>query len=175
MRAEQSVIYKPYQCDNSRLKTNAKMKMEELVQKHEKSIKPVAVKTNTVERHRKKIKPTEHDTSDEEKVMSSSDDESECDFQFNELDGVPKKHDYVLVDFNTKERKIYYVGKILTDIDENEEYEVSFFRKSEKFEKHFVLPVNLDMSLIKKTDIKMILPDPILHGKTKRQQSFLSF
>lgn len=132
-------------------------------------------KPKTVKSCRKKIKLTEDDTSEEEIVLSPSEDEIECDFQFNELDGVPKKHDYVLVEFSTKERKIYYVGKILTDLDENEEYEISFFRKSEKFENHFVLPVNLDMSLIKKTDIKMILPDPTLHGKTKRQQSFLSF
>ncbi|KAK4871966.1 hypothetical protein RN001_016090 [Aquatica leii] len=65
---------------------------EELVQNHEKLFKTAGVKsvkknlsnknkTNTV-KHRKKIKPIEDDTSDEEIVMSSSDDKKNAVFGY---------------------------------------------------------------------------------------------
>lgn len=82
----------------------------------------------------------------------------------------------MLVEFKIRENNIvYYVGKILTDIDENDEFEISFFRKSIKMQNKFILPNVIDIALIPLTNIKMKLPEPVLHGMTKRQQSCLDF
>lgn len=92
---------------------------------------------------------------------------------FGNLHRHPIQDDYVLVEFITKQ-KVYYVGKILSQRNENE-FEVSFMRKSTKGYESFFAPNVPDLSLVMKKDIKMILPPPLTHGLTKRQTSLLKF
>lgn len=93
---------------------------------------------------------------------------------FEDLERSPIPGDYVLVEFETK-KKIYYIGKIISYVDESTECEVSFLRKSVKLENKFVMPNVPDISFIDKKCIKTLLPMPTTFGKTKRQQSALTF
>lgn len=93
-----------------------------------------------------------------------------------ELSRDPKKDDYVLVEFEVDKTKIYYVGKIIEELDENDEYKILFYRKSEKFLNRFNLPIVPDVSHTSKLNIKKILPQPIQQrNTTKRQQCYLYF
>lgn len=56
-----------------------------------------------------------------------------------------------------------------------DDVEVNFLRKSVKFENKFIFPAVPDQSLVEKQQIVFILPQPTMLGKTKRQQSFISF
>lgn len=85
----------------------------------------------------------------------------------------PEEGEYVLVEFKAKE-PTYYIGKILTGIDKNQEFEISYLRKSSKVLGKFVLPQVPDLSNVSRGDIKMILPKPTYSG-TKRQQNHLDF
>ncbi|KAG5898198.1 hypothetical protein JTB14_005578 [Gonioctena quinquepunctata] len=133
-------------------------------------------------KQKKRTKKKHSDSEDEEIVIPFSDDEvvNEDDVEqpsyFDALTEVPKKHDYVLVEFKIRENNIvYYVGKILTDKDKNDEFEISFFRKSIEMHNKFILPNILDIALIPLTNIKMKLPEPVLLGMTKLHQSYLDF
>ncbi|KAG5893824.1 hypothetical protein JTB14_018327 [Gonioctena quinquepunctata] len=84
-------------------------------------------------KQKKRTKKKDSDSEDEEIVIPFSDDEvvSEDDVEqpsdFVALTEVPKKHDYVLVEFQIcKNNIVYYVGKILTGKDKNDEFEISY-------------------------------------------------
>lgn len=119
---------------------------------------------------------SEEETEPELLSEEEPDDDTNVEFNFEELKENPKQHDYVLVEFQISEKNIiYYIGKVLTDMDENNDYEISFYRKSHKRADTFILPNVLDISLVARERIKMKLPEPVLHGATKRQNSYLSF
>lgn len=92
---------------------------------------------------------------------------------FPPLSRNPEEGEYVLVEFNAKEAT-YYIGKILTVIDKDQEFGISYLRKSSKVLGKFVLPQVPDLSSVCRDDIKMILPKPTYSG-TKRQQNYLEF
>ncbi|KAL1492165.1 hypothetical protein ABEB36_012651 [Hypothenemus hampei] len=91
----------------------------------------------------------------------------------DEIERDPTPGEFVLTRFVKKNSEIYYVAQIVNKI--NDEFEVIFYRKNLKKENCFVRPTVDDISMITKNDIKLILPNPIQTGATKRQQSFLSF
>lgn len=76
---------------------------------------------------------------------------------------------FVLIKFP---RKIFYVAKIIGVSDD--EFEVSFLRKSLKFSNCFLFPNVADISFITLNDIAMILPEPV-PGTTKRQSTMYKF
>ncbi|KAK3928286.1 Pogo transposable element with KRAB domain [Frankliniella fusca] len=87
----------------------------------------------------------------------------------------PQEGDYVLVLFQAKDSK-YYVGKIIKDVDEAGDYEISYLRTAQKSNNMFTLPNVPDLCSVSKSDIKAILPQPCHHqGMTKRQKSYISF
>lgn len=135
-------------------------------------------KTN---RKKKQSEDLTSSSESDDPILSSGDDDTESfsDLlqEFPSLTEEPKKHDHVLVQFEIPKLKqpVYYVGKILTEIDQNREYEISFFRRSSKVANAFVSPNAIDISMVHLDRIKMILPSPKLHGTTKRQHSFLEF
>ena len=54
-------------------------------------------------------------------------------------------------------------------------YGINFVHHSVKYSVNIVFSSVLDVSSVCEEDIKFILPNPISHGKTKRQQSFIFF
>lgn len=64
---------------------------------------------------------------------------------FVKLSGKPKYGNWWLdsISFNNKKQKIYYIGKILSELNEESEYEISFFKKSSNA--RFVMPDLADM------------------------------
>lgn len=97
---------------------------------------------------------------------------------FEELERAPVEGDYVLIEFapeNSKSKKVYYVGKLLSGLKENAEFEVTFLRRSRKLSGKFILPDVPDNSMVLEKDIKMILPQPLKCGQTKRQSSHYQF
>lgn len=86
----------------------------------------------------------------------------------------PHVGEFVLVQFRKNNKNIYYIAKVIKKTAKSE-FEVLFYRKSLKRNNCFVQPVVEDISAIVSKDIKMILPEPVQTGKTKRQQGFLSF
>nr|CAI5851175.1 unnamed protein product [Callosobruchus analis] len=134
------------------------------------------------------------------KVMDSdSDEDAEIDFQDSEddydsdsigekennvsilthedlqqpLPGPPQEGEYVLVEFATKKKVLYYVGKILQTRNRDLEYQISFLRQNHQ--NKFRVPNVPDISFVKEDDVKLILPKPICSRSTSRQQSFYSF
>lgn len=98
---------------------------------------------------------------------------------FEELERNPCTGDYVLVEFspvNNKRKTIFYIGKILSTNTDESEFELSFFlRKSTKVDVKSHFPQIQDIATVAKRDIKMILPNPVNDGTTKRQNSYFSF
>ncbi|KAK9709079.1 hypothetical protein QE152_g26801 [Popillia japonica] len=113
---------------------------------------------------------------------------------FEYLHRHPVPEEYVLVEFNGKQ-PVYYVRQIKSQPTEND-FEVSFLRKSNNcydtflkpavpdvslvLVKHisydtFLKPAVPDVSLVLVKHIKLILPPPLAQGLTKRQKGLLKF
>lgn len=84
-----------------------------------------------------------------------------------------KKGEYVLIQFSTKKKKNYYVGKVLETRNEAFEYFISFLRL--KSVNKFYMPNVPDLSFVREEDVKLILPPPSFSGCTTRQQSYFYF
>ena len=99
--------------------------------------------------------------------------ESESDFLLEQESEI---NDYVLVEFKDEKGrgKVYYCGKVVEEVSQDE-FNVHFLRKSQKYMGKFIFPNDCDMSIVQKDDIKLLLPQPQNWGSTKRQKSFLSF
>nr|CAI5826560.1 unnamed protein product [Callosobruchus analis] len=89
------------------------------------------------------------------------------------LPGPPQEDKYVLVEFATKKKISYYVGKILQTRNKDLEYQISFLRQNQQ--NKFRIPNVPHISFVKEDDVKLILPKPTCSGSTSRQQSFYSF
>lgn len=72
---------------------------------------------------------------------------------------------------------MFYVGKIIKNMDSDGDLEISYLRKSNKKSEayKFVLPDIPDLASVNIADIKVLLPPPKVSGKTARQQSFFTF
>ncbi|KAK9695282.1 hypothetical protein QE152_g32647 [Popillia japonica] len=95
---------------------------------------------------------------------------------FPELARSPMKYDFVLVEFTGKtEKKIYFVGKVLSKIGSNQKYDITFLSHQKKGTSKFVFPDVADEAVVPKTDIKLIMPPSILCGHTSRQKAPCTF
>ncbi|KAK9716929.1 hypothetical protein QE152_g24451 [Popillia japonica] len=113
--------------------------------------------------------------SDSVKEISEEDFENTLSQNFEELQSDSVKEDYVLVQFKARGTNVFYVGRVINNVNENNEIEVSFLRKSSKLQGNFVTPNIADISFVSINDVKIILPKPTYFGQTKRQNSYLSF
>lgn len=127
---------------------------------------------------RKVMEPETSSSSDEAESLNSS---SEYDVDmdapitgFEELDRNAAINDYVLVKFAGKKSIKYFVGKILSEISNDSEYDISYLRRRNKSNK-FVYPNVPEVASVLAQDIVMILPVPTLFGKTKRQNQCVQF
>lgn len=93
----------------------------------------------------------------------------------NEVPHPQTEGDFVLVLFASKSNT-YYVGKVIKDVDDDGDCDVSFYRISSKAKDSFVLPNVPDLCSVHISDIKKIIPKPSTHAaQTKRQQSYIGF
>lgn len=124
------------------------------------------------------IEPETSSSSDETgRLDSSSEYDGDMDAPitgFEELDRNAAINDYVLVKFAGKKNIKYFVGKILSEISNDFEYDISYLRRRNKSNK-FVYPNVPEVASVLSQDIVMILPVPTLFGKTKRQNQCVQF
>lgn len=111
----------------------------------------------------------ESETSDEElSSEKESEDDEELVMQIPERD--PDPDEYILVEFKTKAKPVYYVGRVIERA--GSDYNVRFLRRAtaDKFHE----PDVSEEAMVLKSDIKMILT-PIVGKATKRQSSYVTF
>lgn len=120
-------------------------------------------------------------TSDTDDVMSldSDDSEGENGLSVGELLDNPEDisvEKFVLVQFegNSNKQLIYYIGKVLSNMDEDGDYEVEFLRRGRKNNTTFVRPATEDIASVAKQNIRAVLPNP-LRGTTQRTKGVFSF
>ncbi|CAI6372200.1 unnamed protein product [Macrosiphum euphorbiae] len=171
--------------------TPEKLKIEEATktknEKIKKSLFPNKTKIKNIKKISKPTKPL-----DENNILSDSSadmcgpvftsDVSDAEsFSFDEITGFEEleidteEGDYVLVRFacsNSKQAKktIFYVGKIIKNVDNEGFLGISYLRSYKKSKNKFVLPQVPDLSSVCLKDITAILPKPKINGKTARQQ-----
>ncbi|KAK3931050.1 Thiosulfate-binding protein [Frankliniella fusca] len=93
---------------------------------------------------------------------------------FPPLKEAPKEGNYILVEFVDKKSKVYYIGKVLKEEDDEGDFEVTYLRRSLKVKDKFCLPNVADLKSVHRSDVKLVLPSPTCSG-TKRQQNLLHF
>lgn len=114
----------------------------------------------------------EKDSDHEEKISlhdSSDSEESFSDLVGKDLERDPEVNEFVLIRFVNN---IFYVGKIISEKDEENDFVVSYLRKNEK--SGFKWPIVPDLASVNLTDIVMILPNPE-KKTTKRLSGIISF
>ncbi|KAK9889200.1 hypothetical protein WA026_004480 [Henosepilachna vigintioctopunctata] len=79
------------------------------------------------------------------------------------LQSLPKEGDFIIVKFQVKGKGIYYIDKIIGEIEN--ENEVSFLRRSNTITNNFSLSIVPDIATVGLHDIKMILPKPKCSGR----------
>lgn len=89
---------------------------------------------------------------------------------FDKLTRNPVEDDYVLVVFDAKNIKVYYVAKII-EVDKPY-YGVSFMRLMNKETMKFRMPLEPDLANVQLKDIKMILPPPKINGTQNRNSAY---
>jgi hypothetical protein len=67
------------------------------------------------------------------------------------------------------------MGKIINQKDEDDDFEISYLKKSVKYPSRFGFPVKPDIASVAETDIPIVLPRPLIAGQTKRLKSYPSF
>lgn len=87
---------------------------------------------------------------------------------------VVKANEFVLVEFTDK-KKIYYVGQVTKEKNDENEVEILFLRKSVKVTRAFCYPQVEGIAYVNIDDVKMILPPPEHKQGTKRTHCFLTF
>ncbi|XP_047020138.1 uncharacterized protein LOC124636298 [Helicoverpa zea] len=133
---------------------------------------------------KRKILESDSDSEEEERMSLYSEEEPTFDEDDDKIDVVdpnnfpllqnlPEEGRFVLVEFQVRGKKVYYVAKVIGII--NEDVEVSFLRKSAKNPNKFCLPNVPDIATVNKYDIKLVLPQPGFSGSTKRVQGLYQF
>ena len=113
------------------------------------------------------------------KLDSDSDDYEETfeeDFGLQNPNNEPEVGDYIIVKLMpiNSMKAGHYVANIV-EKNEDDDYEVQFFKHSSKFFCNFVKSIEKDASIVQREDIVFCLPPPSSVGSTKRIQSMLSF
>lgn len=96
---------------------------------------------------------------------------------FPPLPRAPTEGDYVLVQFSVKDAPTFFVGKIIEDLDSDNDLQISYLRKNIISEKSvsFCLPPVPDLNSVHIDDVKIILPKPTFTTGTRRQNAMIIF
>ena len=118
----------------------------------------------------------EFDESEDIDEESEGIDEESKDIIPSFVDKKPEVDDFVLIALDpVKGHKVHFVGKLLSSIDEDGDFEVSFLRKSNKGkEDNFYFPSEVDEATISRNFIIGVLPAPISQS-TKRRERYFNF
>ena len=88
-------------------------------------------------------------------------------------------HKYTVCEFCTsdtaKKHIKYMVGFVRENEDEDGDIEMSFLRQCHKVANKFIMPNTADIGMVKRVQVKVILPDPIGTGTTHRTKSGIVF
>ena len=83
-------------------------------------------------------------------------------------------HKYTVCEFGTSDTaKKYMVGFVRED--EDGDIEMSFLRQSHKVANKFIMPNTADIGMVKRVQVKVILPDQIGTGTSQRTKSGIVF
>ncbi|KAE8739821.1 hypothetical protein FOCC_FOCC014671 [Frankliniella occidentalis] len=97
---------------------------------------------------------------------------------FAPLDRNPEKGEFVLVEFEKKGTLIYYVAKLLLDVDDENDVLVSYLYLRRNVEtsdtKRFAFPNSPDKAFVNMDAVKMILPKPFC-SDSNPQKCFYQF
>ncbi|GFO27443.1 tigger transposable element-derived protein 6 [Plakobranchus ocellatus] len=108
------------------------------------------------------------DEEDEADEQSNNDTDSELDVEKD-----PEKGDFIMTEFSSGKDKIHYVGKIISDVDQDGDFEVQFLKRSTKTGNFFFTE---EICSVSPASVVFVLPPPKEHnGQTKRQQTSFSF
>lgn len=163
-----------------RVITETPEKQELEAEREEREKKASSVKRSFVDRAEKievnkskkkrKEKKTESDSSEyEESWKDSGDSLDDIDLLAEESDGssisedgffevcCPKIKDFVLVEFQRKKGKLYFVGEVTENDILSTEILVNFLRKQKK---HFYFPTIKDEGLVSRESVRKVLPKP---------------
>ena len=80
---------------------------------------------------------------------------------------------YVLCEFAKKRSKTFYIGKVISNEDDEGDIEVRFLKRSTKKAGKFI--ISNEETSFPVADVRAILPPPEYLGKTARTKHFLSF
>lgn len=118
-------------------------------------------------------KESVHSSEDEDDFIGDDSSEGEFITEDPEIDyeKKPQKDDFVLVSFPGN---VYYIGKIISDIDNDGDFVISYLRKSEKYGGCFIYPNNPDIHSVNQKDIVITLPAPS-HAPSKRLSNLIRF
>lgn len=145
-------------------------------------------KSHKTKRPAKKTKAYDEESSDNGDIINTqlldaelnhSSDISEEDFEdldINFLDKSPEEGDFVLLGIDPiKGRKVHYVAKLLSGLDNENEFQVSFLRKSMKGRGNcFCFPDIVDEATIPRECLIGVLPKPTPES-IKRRQGYYNF
>lgn len=116
--------------------------------------------------------------SDGSEVFQRSSDDSDEDYSNEQFDfdtETVKSGDFVVVKFATKKSLMYYVGVLLSDVNDEGCCDINFLRKSHRRQLSFVWPTVEDTASVEKENIVMKLPEPQKSGGTERTRAVFNF
>lgn len=111
----------------------------------------------------------------EQFLSDSEDDEIILTEDFSPLPRNPNVGDFVivLIESEKTKKKCYYIAKIIDNSPESGfDYSVSYLKLKSKVYHTFAEPMEPDMAMVSKNDIKYILPNPKVEGSSRRTGTF---
>jgi len=153
-----------------------KKDLEERKKKREEKAKENKNSKSKTKRQAKKTKRVlyfeSEDSEEVDDVSVHSDKAVASEISFRE----PEEGDFVLVKFKTGEKScVYYVGKILSEKDSEDDLQISYYRKRVgDLSVSFTLPPKADLKSVHLNDVKVVLPKP-KSAATRRQKDIISF
>lgn len=105
---------------------------------------------------------------------SPSNDDEECGLTLGNVDSV-SCGDFVVCQYEGKRSAALYIGKVITDLDEDGEVEIDFLRRSGKVHGKFIKPLVEDIDKVPMSVIKAKITRTKVSGTTERTRNTFFF
>lgn len=172
---------KPRRKGKSMIATDTPNKVE--IEEREEEKKRKKEQKSKAKAKKRKVLQSESSADESDRMSLYSEEEGEYEIEdesvlepenfSDKLDALPKEGNFVLVQFDTHSKKVFYIGKVIGET-QGREIVVSYLRRSTKVKNGFRLPDVADVASVDIDDVKKILPLPSFTG-TKRQQGVYKF